>query len=284
MEGKEYEFDIFNDDLSYINDLYNVLPFNNFDDNKGNDDFFDLLNIDFSNSWDIKNSGTSEQLIDKLNKMEQNYNNIITNEIVSSPATSNLTFNQLDPKKKICDLESNLILAENTLPGLIISMMHKENSPVSLNFILTHVYPKFDELRRANGSKYSGDINKVLKSALSSSGIFFKTVDEKFFFKEKEAVEFIIRVSEKVLTKKLEKEKKESKSISSTSTGKSKKQKNILSGEINYKICKVYGIIDKLLIECRESKELKNPFKVVFILILGHQFRHRVTPKNRRPK
>jgi hypothetical protein len=163
------------------------------------------------------------------------------------------------------------MLAQNTLPGLIISIMHKENSPICLNSILSHVYGKFDDLRRANGSKYHGDINKVLKSTLSSSGIFFKTVDGRYYFKEKEAVEFIIKVSEKVLTKKLEKEKKESKSITTTSSKKKKNASSTLSGEINYKICKVYGIIDKLLFECREKmdlqKELKNPFKVIIDLM-----------------
>jgi hypothetical protein len=141
--------------------------------------------------------------------------------------------------------------------------MHKENSPISLNVILPHVYAKFDDLRRTNGSKYHGDVNKVLKSTLSSSGIFFKTVDGRYYYKEKEAVEFIMKVSEKVLTKKLEKEKKESKSLTTTS---SKKKKSKPSDEINYKIFKVYNIIDKLLLECREKlnieKDLKNPFKV----------------------
>ena len=47
----------------------------------------------------------------------------------------------------------------------------------------------------------------MLKSTLSSSGIFIKTVDGKFYFKEKEALDYIIKVTEKVLTKKLENRK-----------------------------------------------------------------------------
>jgi hypothetical protein len=51
-----------------------------------------------------------------------------------------------------------------------------------------------------------------------------KTADEKYFFKQNEAVDFIIKVSEKVLTKKME--KKEVKSLSTTySKGKKKKYK-----------------------------------------------------------
>ena len=53
------------------------------------------------------------------------------------------------------DFESNVILAEATLPGLIISLMFKENSPVTLNFILSNVYTKFNDLRKINGCKYS---------------------------------------------------------------------------------------------------------------------------------
>jgi hypothetical protein len=58
-------------------------------------------------------------------------------------------------QEKIADFESNLTLAENTLPGLIIAIMHKEGSPVSLNQILQFIYPRWENLRRANGSKYN---------------------------------------------------------------------------------------------------------------------------------
>jgi hypothetical protein len=53
------------------------------------------------------------------------------------------------------DFESNIKLAEGTLPGLIISLMYRENCPVSINFILSNVYPKFSELKKVNGTKYS---------------------------------------------------------------------------------------------------------------------------------
>ncbi len=53
------------------------------------------------------------------------------------------------------DFESNVKLAEGTLPGLIISLMYRENCPVAINFILTNIYPKFSELKKINGTKYS---------------------------------------------------------------------------------------------------------------------------------
>jgi hypothetical protein len=50
-----------------------------------------------------------------------------------------------------------------------------------------------------------------------------KTTDDKYYFKEKEAVDFIINVSEKVLTKKME--KKDGKSLSTSTASKGKKGK-----------------------------------------------------------
>ncbi len=83
--------------------------------------------------------------------------------------------------------------------------MHRENCPVTDNLLINEISPKFEDLRKINGSKYNKNINKVLKSTLLSSGIFFRTVDNKYYFKEKEALDYIIKVAENILTKKMEK-------------------------------------------------------------------------------
>ncbi len=57
------------------------------------------------------------------------------------------------------NFESNLILAEVTLPGLLISIMHRENCPVSEKHLLNEVSPKFENLRKINGSKYNVNFN-----------------------------------------------------------------------------------------------------------------------------
>lgn len=44
---------------------------------------------------------------------------------------------------------------------------------------------------------------------MSSSGVFTKDIYGSWFYKEKEAIDYIIRISENILTKKLVKEKKE---------------------------------------------------------------------------
>ena len=50
-------------------------------------------------------------------------------------------------------------------------------------------------------------------------------MDNKFYFKEKEALDYIINVTEKVLTKKLEKEKKSVKSNNANEKCKGKNKK-----------------------------------------------------------
>jgi hypothetical protein len=62
----------------------------------------------------------------------------------------------LDVKDKITEnFESNLILAQGTLPGLIISVMHKENGPVCENMLLSEVCSNYEDLRKLNGQRYS---------------------------------------------------------------------------------------------------------------------------------
>jgi hypothetical protein len=104
MEGKDYEFDIFNN--IFIEEMdYNVFPFNNFEENLdnsiSNSDFLDLLNIDFKYpDMEYKVNNSQEQIIDKLSKIEENYNNIYHNNIVSPATTSKLyIFIQILKKK-----------------------------------------------------------------------------------------------------------------------------------------------------------------------------------------
>jgi hypothetical protein len=62
-------------------------------------------------------------------------------------------------------------LAEGTLPGLIISIMHKENMPVTENYLIDEIYPKFEDLRKINGSKYS--VRIFVKFFLNFKNILF---------------------------------------------------------------------------------------------------------------
>jgi len=81
-------------------------------------------------------------------------------------------------------LDSNLILAEGTLPGLLISIMFKENSPVTQNFLLGKIGNKFDTLRKLNGAKYRVSIKQkfLLFLKLLFLNISNKLVKIKFLY------------------------------------------------------------------------------------------------------
>jgi hypothetical protein len=82
----------------------------------------------------------------------------------------------------------------------------------------------------------------VLKSALSSSGVFEKNIYGLWFYKEKEAMDYIIKINEKILTKKLEKEKKEDQISSNNSkTTKSTKSTSKTSSKMSKKAKKKLG-------------------------------------------
>ncbi len=72
-----------------------------------------------------------------------------------------------------------------------------------------------------------------MKSTLCSSGLFFPTEDNRYFFKEKEALNYIIKVTEKVLTKKLEKNIKDSKTSSTAKTSKNSKSASSVNNNFN---------------------------------------------------
>ena len=73
---------------------------------------------------------------------------------------------KIDVKDKISEnFESNLILAQGTLPGLIISIMHKEIGPVSENFLLQELCPQYEDLRKLNGQRYN--VTKILTNLIN---------------------------------------------------------------------------------------------------------------------
>jgi hypothetical protein len=165
MEGNEYEFDLFKEcEFDKVEQLMDFFPFSNsfepFEKENDNFNFFIFPDVEDYNpfsSFDHKNPMDGDQLLEKITKCEENYNNLLQNNLMASPTASKLYFIIiLDVKDKISEnFEENLILAEGTLPGLIISIMHRENCPVPENQLLNEVFPKFEELRKVNGSKYN---------------------------------------------------------------------------------------------------------------------------------
>ena len=223
-----------------------------------NDNENDISNIDNNNeknkiniisSNNNINNNKGEEIMEKISNYISNYQEILLNQTaVQSP--------------NHFDLDRNIKLAENTLPGSIISLMKKEGHPICVNYIYEKIKDKFLSFRKANGAKYNGDIHIVLKSTLNSSGIFFKTSEDTYYFKEKESMDFIIKTIERELKKKISKDKKEIKSSLSSkkiSKKKKKEKKHIINElsfnhQLGYKICKLNSILDNMMEKCREKK------------------------------
>ena len=232
--NKDIKMEISNDN---DNDISNI------DNNNGKN----KINIISSNNNINNNKG--EEIMEKISNYISNYQEILLNQTaVQSP--------------NHFDLDRNIKLAENTLPGSIISLMKKEGHPICVNYIYEKIKDKFLSFRKANGAKYNGDIHIVLKSTLNSSGIFFKTSEDTYYFKEKESMDFIIKTIERELKKKISKDKKEIKSSLSSkkiSKKKKKEKKHIINElsfnhQLGYKICKLNSILDNMMEKCREKK------------------------------
>jgi len=63
--------------------------------------------------------------------------------------------------------------------------------------------------------------------------LFIQTEENKYYFKEKEALNYIIKVTEKVLTKRLEKNIKDSKTTSTAKTSKNSKSTSSVNNNFN---------------------------------------------------
>ncbi len=90
MEGGDNEFMFLNQSVS---DLLDAFPFNNsFTFQQDNEDFTNIFNfqdIDFFDPLNVhKNLMDGDQLLEKITKCEENYNNIIQYNLIASPTKS----------------------------------------------------------------------------------------------------------------------------------------------------------------------------------------------------
>ena len=255
-------FNSFNPDPYEECNINPILPFFDCKEDKYTDVIFPSMHLtdlndekltskfnSINNKTDLTNIKENENIIEKISTYISNYNNFINQD--SATLSTNNNF----------DLNSNIQLAENTLPGSIISLMKKIGKPISKEIIYNHIKNNFSTYRKANGAKYNGNINSVLNSTLNTSGIFIKISDDLFYYKEKESMDFIIKTVERELKKKISKDKKEKKSKMSNSSNKSnkslsKQQKQLsFTHQLGYKICKLNSILDNLIAKCRGRED-----------------------------
>jgi len=203
--SNEQEINDNNSNIEKNNKISNIIIPNN----------SNLNTISISTQKNISNmtKDKGEEVMEKISNYISNYQDILINQAAVK-------------SQNHFDLDSNIKLAENTLPGSIISLMKKEGHPLNINYICEHIKDRFLSFRKANGAKYKKDINIVLKSTLNTSGIFYKVGIDTYYFKEKESMDFIIKTIERELKKKISKDKKEmSKSISGKKSLKKKRIK-----------------------------------------------------------
>jgi hypothetical protein len=264
-EKEDIEMNFFSSINPELYDEYNIntiLPFSDLKEDKYADVIFPSMHLtelndeistskfnSIDNKNDLSNIEEKEKIIEKISTYITNYNNFINQE--SATQSRNNDF----------DLNSNIKLAENTLPGSIISLMKKIGKPISKEVIYEHIKNNFSSFRKANGAKYNGNINSALNSTLKTSGIFIKISDDLYYYKEKESMVFIIKTVERELKKKMKKDNKEAKSKMSDSSNKSnkslsKQQKQLsFTHQLGYKICKLNSILDNLIAKCRGRED-----------------------------
>ena len=253
-------FNSFNPDPYEECNINPILPFFDCKEDKYTDVIFPSMHLtdlndekltskfnSINNKTDLTNIKENENIIEKISTYISNYNNFINQE--SATLSTNNNF----------DLNSNIKLAENTLPGSIISLMKKIGKPISKEIIYNHIKNNFSTYRKANGAKYNGNINSVLNSTLNTSGIFIKVDDNLYYYKEKESMDFIIKTVERELKKKMVKDikNKKTKVNSSNKSNKSlsKQQKQLsFTHQLGFKICKLDSILNNL-IKCRGRQE-----------------------------
>lgn len=180
-------------------------------------------------------------MIDKLNNSIENCNSILLREI-SYNFPSNI--------------EDNLKYATNTLPGSIIKIMIDKSEPVSIDTLYYNLKDKISTFRKANGCKYSDDAKSSIISALKTSGIFYKTNSNYYYFKEKEAINFIQKNYERETKKQLLKSKR---NLRNENNKTNKRTNNNINSNIYF--------------------DLKNKIKKVNIILTQMTKKFRLNPK-----
>lgn len=88
-----------------------------------------------------------------------------------------------------------------SLLAAIINLM-KEKGPIDIKTIISCLESKKDIFRKANGSKYKQDFNKLIKISLNTPDIFYKTEEgNKYFFIENKTEYYLKKKRERAMEK-----------------------------------------------------------------------------------
>lgn len=129
--------------------MFDYLPFKNTEEKELI--FDNIFDIDYSaelfstkyDKYDKYDEIDTKQIIERLNSFDNDFFKKIVVEDTNS----------LETDRKL-SFKSNLMIAEKTLQGIIISFMHKKGEFVTEEDIINFITPKFTELRKTNGACY----------------------------------------------------------------------------------------------------------------------------------
>ena len=86
-----------------------------------------------------------------------------------------------------------------SLLAAIINLM-KEKGPIDIKTIISSLESKKDTFRKANGSKYKQDFNKLIRTSLNTPDIFYKTEEgNKYFFIEDKSEYYLKKKRERAM-------------------------------------------------------------------------------------
>lgn len=109
-------------------------------------------------------------------------------------------YNILYLNKFLIDEEEDCIgedSSDNTLPYAIIKLMKQKRQSLRVESIAKALKEKEKFFRKSNGAKYTGDFISSVKSTLRTSGLFSKQRDGSYFYKNKEAEEYLSKSKNK---------------------------------------------------------------------------------------
>ena len=239
---------IYKKEQNEIDDESNSI--NNITDNCSCINLSPLSMLTTANSNMINNIGVKNDnfIYDSQNEIKDNdntnKNNVLSDQTFKCDFLENISLG-LDEKEDhyYYHSKNDLIDLNNptSLLAAIINLM-KERGPIDIKTIISNLENKKDTFRKANGSKYKQDFNKLIKTTLNTPDIFYKEGNKYFFIEDKTAYYL---------------KKKRERGMERIFMNLNKKN-TLLPINIKIQLDKVNGIIKKMEKKYKSDKKYKN--------------------------
>ena len=145
----------------------------------------------FESKSDTKNNQKEEIITDKIFKCD-----FLENISMGLDENDDSNIYYYNNQKDKIDLNN-----PKSLLAAIINLM-KEKGPIDIKTIISCLESKKDIFRKANGSKYKQDFNKLIRISLNTPDIFYKTEEgNKYFFIENKTEYYLKKKRERAMEK-----------------------------------------------------------------------------------